>query len=90
MRKVTWVNSSIEKKNVVVLVVVKVSITNVPKKHVTYCLKTLTLTRKVKVFHLGRNLFKAERQLLRCRELTLANSLALECFLRPVRNPKLY
>ena len=61
-----------------------------PKKDVTYYLKTLTLTRKVKVFHLGRNLFKAEPQILRCRELTLANPLALECFLRPVRNPKLY
>ena len=51
------------------------------QKNVTY-LKMLTLTRKVKVFHLRRNLFKAERQLLRCRELTLANPLALDCFFK--------
>ena len=60
------------------------------KKHLTFYLKTVTLTRKIKVFHLGRNLFKAERQILRCRELAIANPLALECFLSPVRNPKLY
>ena len=38
------------------------------------------MTRKVKVFHIGRDLFKAERQILRCRELTLANPLALDIF----------
>ena len=60
------------------------------KKHVTYYLKTPTMTRKVKVFNIGRDLFKVECQILRRRELTLANPLALECFSRPVRNPKLY
>ena len=60
------------------------------KKHVTYDLKTPAMTHKVKVFHIGRDLFKVERQILRCRELTLANPLALECFLIPVSNPKLY
>ena len=47
-----------------------------PKKHVTFYLKTTTITRNIKVFHLGRNLFSAERQIRRCRELALANPFA--------------
>ena len=47
------------------------------------------MTRKVKVFHIGRDLFKAERQILRCRELTLANLLALECFFKTYQQPEI-
>ena len=48
------------------------------------------MTCKVKVFHMGRDLFKAERHILRCQELAIANPLALECFLIPTKKPKLY
>ena len=61
-----------------------------PKKHVTFYLKTTTITRNIKVFHLGRNLFSAERQIRRCRELALANPFALDCFCVPEHYPKLY
>ena len=60
------------------------------KKHVTFYLKTITLTRKVKIFHVGRDLFSAERQITRCRELAIANPLALDCFHVPARDPKLF
>lgn len=63
---------------------------NCSKLHVTFYLKTTTITRNIKVFHLGSNLFSAERQIRRCRELALANPLALDCFCVPEHYPKLY
>ena len=53
-------------------------------------LKTTTMTRKVKIFHIGRDLFMSERQITRCRELAIANPLALECFMVPRHFPKLF
>ena len=58
--------------------------------HVTFYLKTITMTQNIKVFHLGRDLFSAERQITHCWELTIANPLALDCFLVPEHYPKLY
>ena len=47
MRKVTWVNCSVEKKNVV-LVVAKVSITNVPKNICYILLENVDIDKKSK------------------------------------------
>ena len=57
------------------------------KKHVTFYLKTIAMTQKVKIFHIGRDLFTSERQITRCRELAIANPLDLECFLAPSHYP---
>lgn len=60
------------------------------KRHTVYYLKTTTITKKVKIFHLGQSLFKCAKAVTRCRELCKVNPLALECFLVPRQEPKLY
>ena len=63
---------------------------NCSKLHVTFYVKTTKITRNIKVFHLGRNLFSVERQICCCHELALANPFALDCFCVPEHYPKLY
>ena len=66
------------------------SCTNCQEKHVDFYLKTETMTRTIKLFYLGRNLFKCIATVKRCRDLCIRNPLALECFLVPPRKPKIY